>query len=117
MATITHAARAVGIDPRRHYDWLETDPDYPARFTEAEEAAIQELEREARRRAIEGVEEPAGWYKGRPGGYVRRYSDTLLIVLLKAARPAKYRERFEHSGPGGGPIETKVTFYLPEKAS
>jgi hypothetical protein len=34
------------------------------------------------------------------------YSDTLLIFLLKARRPAKYRERTiaEHGGAGRGPI-------------
>jgi hypothetical protein len=37
--------------------------------------------------------------------YELEYSDTLLIFLLKGIRPEKYRERFEHSGPEGGPIE------------
>jgi len=45
------------------------------------EDAVDVLEAVARRRAVQG-------------------SDTLLIFLLKAARPAKYRERHqvEHSG-------------------
>lgn len=35
-------------------------------------------------------------------------SDTLMIFLLKARRPDKYKERraSELSGPGGGPIKT-----------
>lgn len=35
-----------------------------------------------------------------------RYSDTLLIFLLKGARPEKYKDRqsHEHTGSGGGPI-------------
>ena len=32
------------------------------------------------------------------GGYVREYSDILLIFLLKAVRPEKYRERVEMRG-------------------
>ena len=50
------------------------------------------------RRAVEGVEEPAGWYKGEPGGMVRRYSDTLLIFKLKGELPQKYADRVQLSG-------------------
>jgi hypothetical protein len=42
---------------------------------------------------------------------VREYSDTLLIFLLKGARPQKYRDnvRQEVSGPNGAPlIPTKI---------
>ena len=51
------------------------------------------LEAEAHRRAVEGVEEPVGWYKGVAGGTVRRYSDALLIFTLKGLLPDRYRER------------------------
>ncbi len=56
------------------------------------------LESEANRRAVEGVEKPVGWHRGQPGGYVRDYSDTLLIFLLKGLRPEKYQERLELLG-------------------
>lgn len=77
------------------------------------EISIDALELEARRRAVAGVSEPVGWYRGAAGGTVRRYSDTLLIVLLKAHRPAKYREtvRQEMTGPGGGPLEVRAVDY------
>ena len=39
-----------------------------------------------------------GWYKGQPGGYVREYSDLLLMFRLKALRPEKYRERVDVRG-------------------
>ena len=44
------------------------------------------------------VQKPVGWYKGKPGGTVREYSDILLIFLLKALRPEKYRERVDVRG-------------------
>lgn len=72
------------------------------------EVAIDALELEARRRAMEGVQEPAGWYQGVAGGKVQRYSDTLLIVLLKAHRPEKYRENLQLTGANGGPVVTQV---------
>ncbi len=64
----------------------------------AEEVAADRLEAEAWRRAVEGVERPVGWYQGKPGGYVKEYSDVLLIFLLKGLRPEKYRERMELKG-------------------
>lgn len=69
-------------------------------WDEALDVAIDALEAEARRRAVQGVLEPVGWHKGVAGGKVRKYSDTLLIVLLKAHRPEKYRETIQqqHSG-------------------
>jgi hypothetical protein len=48
------------------------------------------LEDEAVRRAYEGVERPV-FQGGKQVGVVREYSDTLLIFLLKALRPEKYR--------------------------
>ena len=53
-----------------------------------------------------GVDEPV-FYQGAQCGAVRKYSDTLLIFMLKARRPEKYRERanVELTGQGGGPVE------------
>lgn len=98
------AAEAAGIHRSTHYDWLDTDPDYATEFHHAELAAAEALETEARRRAVDGVDEPV-FYEGQVVGTKRRYSDTLLIFMMKGAMPHKYRERFEHSGPDGGPIE------------
>ncbi len=60
--------------------------------------AVDVLEDEATRRAVEGWVEPVGWYKGKAGGTIRRYSDTLLIFRLKGELPQKYAERMQLSG-------------------
>ena len=91
------ACTAAQIGRSSHYRWLD-DSDYAEQFEQAKKEAVDVLEAEARRRAVEGWEEPVGWYKGQAGGTVRRYSDTLLIFLLKGAAPRKYRERMEVSG-------------------
>ncbi len=96
-ATITHAAKIALIARRRHYKWLDNDPAYAAAFEEAKIAATDALVAEARRRATQGVEE-AVYYKGEVVGTIRKYSDTLLIFLLKGALPEVYRERYEISG-------------------
>ena len=92
------ACIAAQISRSSHYRWLEQSLDYAEDFEQAKKDAVDVLEAEARRRAVEGWEEPVGWYKGQAGGTVRRYSDTLLIFLLKGAAPQKYRERMEVSG-------------------
>lgn len=69
------------------------------------EMGVDYLEAEALRRAVQGVEEPVGWHKGKAGGTVTRYSDTLLIFLLKGAKPQKYADRHKVSGDEGPPIQ------------
>jgi hypothetical protein len=59
----------------------------------AREVAADLLEAEALVRATVGVEEPV-YQDGKLVGTVRRPSDTLLIALLKAARPDKYATRY-----------------------
>ena len=97
--TITQAAEIAGIDRVTHYRWLKDDPEYAKAFEEAHEKSVERLEQEARRRAVEGWEEPV-FHKGKVVGKVRKYSDTLLIFLLKGAAPDKYKDRVanEHSG-------------------
>lgn len=94
VGTVTHAARQVAIDRATHYRWLEADADYRLAFADAEDVAIEGMEREARRRAVEGTEKPV-YQGGELVGTIREYSDTLLIFLMKAARPSKYRERVD----------------------
>ncbi len=114
IGTITGAAREAGIDPTYHYKWLETDPEYPAKFKIAHQTASELLVEEGRRRAYQGVEEPTGWYRGEPGGFVKRYSDSLLIFLIKGAFPDIYKDRHEHTGKDGGPIEVQSTVTIEQ---
>jgi hypothetical protein len=116
-ASITKAAKIAKVDRTSHYDWKASDPDYLTAFEAAKELAIETLEDEAIRRAHEGLRKPV-YQGGKRVGYVQEYSDTLLIFLLKAARPEKYRERIsaEHTGPNGAilnPPTLQVTFVTP----
>lgn len=115
---IGSAAEAIGISRSRHYEWLEDlerFPDYGARFADTHENAVDRLELEALRRGREGVEEPVFGKKydelGRPCGsevvgHIRRYSDRMLELMLKARRPGVFRERVsaELTGAGGQPL-------------
>ena len=103
--SITEAASLANTTRQRHYEWLQ-DPEYKAAFNVALEESIELLEREARRRALEGTTEPV-FYKGDVCGSIQKYSDTLAIFLLKAHRPQRYRDNatIEHVGAAGGPIK------------
>jgi transposase-like protein len=113
---VTLAAKAAGVDRSMVYKWRNGvagrpndhgDEAFRTAETIAKEMAADRLEEEAWRRAVDGVDEPVGFYRGEPGAWVKRYSDTLLIFLLKGLRPEKYRERYEHSG-GDKPIPVMV---------
>jgi hypothetical protein len=105
---ISRACDAAAVERRTVYKWQEHDDGFALAFKQAQVEAVEALEAEAYRRAVEGVEEPLH-SAGRMIGTVRRYSDTLLIFLLKGAAPAKYRERYD-AGPGGGTDDVTVGY-------
>lgn len=58
------------------------------------------MEDEAFRRAVNGTEKPV--YQGKElVGHVREYSDTLMIFMLKARRPEKFKDRVASEISGG----------------
>jgi hypothetical protein len=88
------AARKVGIYREQHYGWMRTDREYAREFEMARQAAIDTLEGEAHRRAVEGVQKPV-YQKGMKVGEITEYSDNLLMFLLRAACPEKYRNNWK----------------------
>lgn len=84
LGTVKAAAAKVEIDRTTHYTWL-IDETYKEAFEKARQIAADTLEEEARRRAVEGYMEDG----------VKKYSDKLLIALLKANFPDRYKERVE----------------------
>jgi hypothetical protein len=90
--SVTTAVAVAGTSRTRVYEQRKKDTTFAAAWDDAEEIATDRLEHEARRRAIEGVAEPvvsAGkLVRGDDGQpiMVKRYSDNLLMALLKARR-------------------------------
>jgi hypothetical protein len=93
------------VGRRTVYDWLE-DKAFKALYDEAHEDALDQLEEEARRRAVDGVLEPLV-SAGKLVTTVKKYSDALLITLLKGKRPDTFRERHEYTGKDGKPIQVE----------
>jgi len=85
-ANVSAAARAAGMSRRAAYNHRLQEPQFREEWDQALEEALDDLEAELRRRAIQGVEKPV-YYGGKPCGTIRNYSDTLGMFLLKCRRP------------------------------
>lgn len=103
---VSAAAKASGITRHAWYDARDKNASFAAAWDEAVEIGIDALEKEARRRAYTGVQEPV-FYQGKICGGVRKYSDTLLIFLLKGHRPSKYADLHRVEG-GNKPIKIEI---------
>ncbi len=88
---VLRSAAAAGASIRAFYKWREDDWAFAADWEAALECAIDRLEDEAFRRALQGVTVPV-YYRGKPVGVLSKYSDRLLIFLLTRLRAHKYRE-------------------------
>jgi hypothetical protein len=85
---VSKAARSAGIDRSRAYQLRQLDADFAQRWDDVIEESTDDLEDTARSMAKGG-------------------DTTMVIFLLKAHRPEKYREKFstEITGKDGGPID------------
>jgi hypothetical protein len=64
-------------------------------YQNALEDAIDLLEAEARRRGVEGWDEPVYW-KGKKVGVIRKFSDTMLALVLDPLVPTTYLRVARH---------------------
>src|SRR5262249_10476293 len=103
--SVTHAAARAGGLRQRFYEQRDAGESFASAWDEALAEGADALEGEARRRAGEGWEEPV-YQRGELVGQVRKYSDNLLVFLLKARDPARFRESVQVNAGG------EVTFVL-----
>ena len=86
---VSAAARHVGKSRAAVYRARKQDEGFAADWDDALEEAADWLELEALRRAVDGTEE-GRYFQGEMIGTITRYSDSLLMFLLKARRPHLY---------------------------
>lgn len=96
---VSEAAEAAGINRTTAYEARKVSESFAAKWDTAIEKAIDSLEKEAFRRARDGVQKGV-YHNGELVATELQYSDTLLIFLMKGHRPEKYRDRHEvkHAG-------------------
>jgi len=113
---VSAAARHVGKSRAALYRARKQDAAFAAEWDDALEEAADWLELEALRRAVDGTEE-GRYFQGEMIGAITRYSDSLLMFLLKARRPQLYgglRQSIPEDGETDierlrGELETKMT--------
>ena len=107
IGRVDFACKRVGLPKTTFYHWLRTDAEFKEAYSNSNEIVVGLMEDEAKRRGIEGVEEPV-FYKGVECGTIRRYSDQLLITLLKAHAPEKYRNNIQADITSKGESISKI---------
>lgn len=106
-ATIARAAKQAGVHFTIPYKRRVTDEAFRKAWQEAADIGTEFLEQEAARRAYHGTLRPV-FNKGIRCGYVREYSDILMMFMLKARRPEKYREGVEEGARGSIALSVTV---------
>lgn len=111
---ITAACRAVTdseqdafVLRRMIYHLEKSDEKFAEDFREAQRIGVEVLEDEAKRRAYDGVDEPV-FYQGIATDTVKKYSNSLMMFLLKGGMPEKYKDRVEHTGDPNAPVHVDV---------
>jgi DNA-binding XRE family transcriptional regulator len=93
---IIDVADAIGVARQTLYALRKTDPEFAREWDEAADIGdliqLSECEKEADFRGRLGWLEPK-FYEGRVCGFVRKYSDGLLLARLKALAPEKYGDK------------------------
>ena len=119
---IAKTCRAINLNRSTVYEWQKTDDEFSFDFQRAEIEATETLEAEAHRRAVEGLRR-LKFDKGQAvldpatnEPYTElEYSDTLLIFLLKARNPGKYRENVSPD-QSGAPLVKAYPDSMMERA-
>ncbi len=95
MGNVSYAAKLAGFTRQAVYQERRRNQTFATEWESALQIAADGLEQEAWRRAMQGVAKPV-YQKGKKVGTIQEYSDRILIVLLRAARPNKFNDRLVH---------------------
>jgi len=108
--TVDRAAKACGMSTSQLYHLRSQDEDFRAEWNRAleigEGVLLEAMERECDRRAMRGVNEPI-YYQGEKVGFVKKYSDPLLMFRMKKLNPAYAKQVL--AGDADAPLMTHLT--------
>lgn len=112
---VSMASKAAHIGRKTAYRWRQDEADFAHAWEDALKDAEDVMAKEAWRRAVKGTTKPV-YQGGEQVGSVQEYSDTLLIFLLKATNPEKYRERTDVNHSGGQTLRVEYVNNWRESA-
>ena len=102
--SVTRAAKYAGRSRNQAYHVRRQSEDFAAQWDDALEEGTDLLDAEARRRAVTGIDKPV-FYKGEVVGSITKYSDRLLMFLLRAHRPQVFRDGGKVKQPGATDVD------------
>jgi|TARA_Y100000034_G_C6803937_1_gene360803 hypothetical protein len=110
-ANVSLAAGTAKVPRKTVYNWRQQDEKFRDAWDEAWEIGVDAMEEEAWRRGVQGVDKGI-YHNGKKVAVERQYSDNLLMFMLKARRPKKFRDNsmVEHTGVGGEALVFRVSF-------
>jgi hypothetical protein len=108
---VTAACELMGVGRTTVYEERQRNEEFALAWADVEERSTERMEREAYRRAVEGVKTPMV-SAGKLVTTVQTYSDGLLQFMLKARRPDIYRERVDLKHEGGVKVDKTVRLDL-----
>jgi hypothetical protein len=112
-ASVSTACERTGLRRSTVYQLRSADPGFAERWQEALDLGVEQLEDNAMKRAIVGVERPV-WRGGEQVGTVTHYDNRLLQFLLKAHRPEVY-DRARGEGAAALPFDLVKRLAAAEK--
>lgn len=89
---VGNSCEAANVSRATVYNHRRDDQAFASQWDQAISDAAWTLEDEATRRARDGVDEPI-FYRDTLIGSQKKYSDTLLMFLLKGNRPEKFSDK------------------------
>ena len=97
--TVTAACEMLHVSRTTVYEEKQRNEDFAVAWADVEERSTERMELEAYRRAVLGTTKPM-LSAGKIVTTVQEFSDSLLMFMLKARRPERYRENVtvKHSG-------------------
>jgi hypothetical protein len=99
----TVAVRLTGIDRSTMTKYRARNAQFRRDYKRAKRDAVDAMEHEARKRAVKGTLVPI-YQNGRRVGYKIERSDALLMFMLRAERPEKFKDRSTVEHALAGPV-------------
>lgn len=106
---VVYAAKTIDVSRTSLYLEREADPEFKKTWDRCVDIGFDLLEDEAKIRAYEGVDEPLSHLGLLTGDVIKRKSDALMIVMLRAHR-IRYTNRLAVEQEGVG----EVAIILPD---
>lgn len=110
---VSMAAISAAIPRRILYFWRDADAEFAQEWDKAAVIGTKALEDEAVRRGT-GFERPIYW-QGKQVGTTTDYSDGLLIFMLKARDPARFKDNYQPPPNADGENAIVIKGGLPQE--